>query len=89
MLSESYTITKRQLGVLMILASVGGLAALFGLDVLRLAQAEGISAVFRPATLDYLTSPAILGPLQRVTAMSFVVIAFVGATLIPLGGRPA
>lgn len=42
MLSEDYTITKRQLGILLVLAGVLGAIGIIGIDVVNAGQQGGI-----------------------------------------------
>lgn len=63
--------TKRQLGILLILMGVGAIAGLFLMDFVGAGQYQGI------------------GPAQRQAMLAAGGLALLGASLLPLGDRPA
>jgi hypothetical protein len=89
MFSPDYTLTKAQLGWLALAAGLIGFVAVFSLDLVVLARANGVASLFSAATLDHLRSPLGIGPAQRLALLVCGVVAVFGATLIPLGNRPA
>jgi Cu/Ag efflux pump CusA len=68
---NDWVITKRQLGIFLLISGVAGFVGLFALDAVR-GRALGD-----------------LGPTQSLALAACVLLALVGASLIPLGGRPA
>ncbi len=64
-------VTKRQLGLLLLLGGLAIAALAFGVDLIRSGQWQGF------------------GPYQKVGLTAGVLVALLGLSLIPLGGRPA
>lgn len=71
LLSPDFTVSKRQLGVALVLLGVLGFLGILALDLIGGGREGGI------------------GPAQRAALVLMVGIAIFGATLIPLGDRPA
>jgi Mg/Co/Ni transporter MgtE len=64
-------VTKRQLGILLLLGGVFGFIAVLSIDILDVGREGGIGLV------------------QGFALLACVAVAIVGATLIPLGDKPA
>lgn len=70
-LSENFTMSKRQLGLVLLIGGVVGFIGLLALDLIGGGREGGI------------------GPAQRAALILMAGIALFGATLIPLGDKPA
>jgi hypothetical protein len=64
-------LTKRQLGVLMLVGGALAFAAILSIDIIDAGREGGI------------------GPAQALSLLGCLAVAVVGATLIPLGDKPA
>lgn len=67
-LSNEFTITKRLLGIMMILAGLAGLFAVVAVDFIRGGE---------------------FGPTQQLVLGIVMLTLIIGASLLPLGNRPA
>lgn len=70
-LSDNFTVSKRQLGIALCAIGVLAFVGLLGLDLIGGGREGGI------------------GPTQRAAIALSLVLAIFGATLIPLGDKPA
>lgn len=70
-LTDSYTVSKRQLGILLLLLGAIAFLGLLALDFIGGGREGGI------------------GPAQQAALGLSALVALVGASLIPLGDRPA
>lgn len=89
MFSDDFTLTKRQLGLLLLIIGVVGFVGIFSLDLVAIARQSGVASVFTAATIEQLRSPLGIGPAQRLALLACMGVAVIGLTLIPLGDRPA
>lgn len=89
MLSEHTTLTKRQIGWLLMMVSVLGALASLGVDVFNIVQENGVGQLFSATTLDFFRSPLGIGPTQQIGLILCAVGFIIGLTLIPLGDDPA
>lgn len=89
MLSETFTLTKAHLGWLLLIGGVLAFVGVFGIDVLNIIRQFGVGGLFSAAAVDYMRSPMGIGPAQRLALSICVGIILVGASLIPLGNKPA
>lgn len=71
LLTERFTVSKRQLGLALLLVGVVGVIGLLALDFVGGGREGGI------------------GPAQQAALGLMALTALVGASLIPLGDRPA
>lgn len=89
MLSETFTLKKSHLGWLLLLGGLLGFAAILSIDLIAIARESGPVSLFSPATLERLRGPLGIGPAQRLALAAALAAAVVGATLLPLGDKPA
>ena len=71
MLREDFTVTKRQLGIFLLVVGILGFVGIIAIDLLDVGREGGI------------------GPAQQLALIGCILIAVIGATLIPLGDTPA
>ena len=69
--TDRFTVSKRQLGMVLLLVGIIGFIGIFALDYIGGGREGGI------------------GPAQRAALILMVVVAILGASLIPLGDTPA
>lgn len=89
MLTSDFTLTKAQLGWLLVAAGALSFVGVISVDVIALVQQGGLGGLFSAETIAYLRSPLGIGPAQRLALGACVAVALIGLTLIPLGERPA
>ncbi len=65
------SVTKRQLGIILLVVGVGAFVGILAIDVVGAGREGGI------------------GPAQQAALIGMAFIALLGATLIPLGDKPA
>lgn len=70
-LSEDFTVTKRQLGIFLLVSGGIGFTIILLIDLFNAGREGGI------------------GPAQLLALVMMLIIAVVGASLIPLGDKPA
>lgn len=70
-LSEDYTISKRTLGIALLLGGIAATAGILAIDLLDVGREGGI------------------GPAQAAALGASILVTIIGATLIPLGDKPA
>lgn len=71
MFSKEFTLSKRHLGIILLVIGIVGFIVIIGIDVIRAGREGGI------------------GPAQQFALGAMLLLALIGASLIPLGDDPA